>query len=45
MLKYFEHEVLDYTSEGLNPVLYPDEHKYSGRQIVENKKRTLLRRS
>lgn len=38
LLKYFEHEVLDYTSEGLNPVLYPDEHKYSGRQIVENKK-------
>lgn len=39
---YFENEVLDYKTYQqypvIKPILYPDDHKYAGRQMVENKK-------
>lgn len=43
VVSYFEDEVLEYktykTREGdINPVTYPDEHRYAGEQVVENKK-------
>lgn len=42
LLDYFQQDVLVYKTEEMNPVLYPREHKYAGRQIVENKKESYL---
>lgn len=42
ILEYFENEILDYKfedeAEAGSYVLYPCNHKYAGRQVVENKK-------
>ncbi|WP_145949610.1 type IV secretory system conjugative DNA transfer family protein [Paenibacillus sp. Y412MC10] len=40
---YFENEVLEFKTyrdkeQRIQPVLYPDGHKYEGKQVVENKK-------
>ncbi|WEA41715.1 type IV secretory system conjugative DNA transfer family protein [Lysinibacillus fusiformis] len=42
IVSYFENEVLDYKTfrdkEEIKQVLYPPDHKYAGRPLVENKK-------
>lgn len=42
VVSYFENDVLDYKTfrqqEEIRPVLYPNDHKYAGRQMVESKK-------
>ncbi|WP_066298089.1 type IV secretory system conjugative DNA transfer family protein [Bacillus sp. FJAT-29937] len=42
IVSYFEDEVLDYKTyrdkDQINPVLYPDGHRYAGQQVVESKK-------
>jgi hypothetical protein len=42
ILRYFEDDVLDYKTyrqgENILPLLYSDEHRHAGKQIVENKK-------
>ncbi|MFY0519301.1 hypothetical protein ACOMCU_15960 [Lysinibacillus sp. UGB7] len=41
LIAYFENEVLDYKvvreKEAVQPILYANNHKYTGRQVVENR--------